>query len=57
MPEKKARPSGVMTTVSGLPFEKIVVAVAPFLIPLAAVLMLITYVPQISLFLRDLIMQ
>jgi tripartite ATP-independent transporter DctM subunit len=46
----------VMTTVSGLPFEKIVVAVAPFLIPLAAVLMLITYVPETVLFLPNLIM-
>ena len=46
----------VMTSVSGLPFEKVVVATAPFLIPLAAVLMLITYVPETVLFLPNLIM-
>ncbi len=46
----------IMTSVSGLPFDRIVVATLPFLIPLFAVLMLITYVPQTVLFLPNLIM-
>jgi TRAP-type C4-dicarboxylate transport system permease large subunit len=37
-------------------FEKVTVAVLPFLIPLILVLILITYVPALTLWLPDLIM-
>ena len=43
----------ILTSVSGVPFERIVIAVAPLLIPLFLVLMLITYIPEISLFLPE----
>jgi TRAP-type C4-dicarboxylate transport system permease large subunit len=46
----------ILSSVSGLPFERIVVAVAPLLIPLAVVLMLITYIPDLTLFLPNLLM-
>jgi tripartite ATP-independent transporter DctM subunit len=46
----------ILTSVSGVPFERIVIAVLPMLIPLATVLMLITYIPELVLFLPDLLM-
>jgi tripartite ATP-independent transporter DctM subunit len=46
----------ILTSVSGVPFERIVIAVAPLLIPLFLVLMLITYIPELVLFLPDLLM-
>lgn len=46
----------IMSSVAELPFERVVIAVAPLLIPLAVVLMLITYVPEFTLFLPNLIM-
>ena len=46
----------ILTSVSGVPFERIVVAVIPLLIPLFMVLMLITYIPQLVLFLPNLLM-
>lgn len=46
----------VITSVSGVPFERVVVAVLPFLIPLFTVLMIITFIPQTVLFLPDLLM-
>lgn len=46
----------IMTSVSELPFERVVMATLPFLIPLFAVLLMITYVPETVLFLPDLIM-
>ena len=46
----------IMTSVSGVPFERIVIAVLPFLIPLFTVLLMITFLPEIVLFLPDLIM-
>jgi len=36
----------VVTKVSGVPFERVCVAVIPFLIPLAVVLLIITFVPD-----------
>lgn len=39
----------VLSKVSGVPFERCVVATAPFLIPLFVVLMLLTFVPAISM--------
>lgn len=46
----------ILTSVSGVPFERIVIAVAPLLVPLFLVLMLITYIPELVLFLPNLIM-
>lgn len=41
----------VLAKVSGVPFERCVVATAPFLIPLVTVLLILTFVPQLSLWL------
>jgi tripartite ATP-independent transporter DctM subunit len=46
----------IMVEVGKVPFEKVTVAVLPFLIPLIAVLILITYIPPLTLWLPDLIM-
>jgi tripartite ATP-independent transporter DctM subunit len=46
----------IMVEVGKVPFEKVTVAVLPFLIPLILVLILITYVPALTLWLPDLIM-
>lgn len=45
----------VLSRVSGLPFERCVVATAPFLIPLVACLLLMTFVPAIAMWLPTLI--
>lgn len=45
----------VLARVSGVPFERCVAATAPFLIPLVAVLMLVTFVPSLSMWLPTLI--
>ncbi|WP_340119312.1 TRAP transporter large permease [Pelagibius sp. 7325] len=45
----------VLSRVSGVPFERCVTATAPFLIPLVAVLLLVTFIPQLSMFLPTLI--
>jgi len=45
----------VLSRVSGVPFERCVAATAPFLIPLVIVLLLVTFIPQLSLFLPTLI--
>ena len=45
----------VLSRVSGVPFERCVASTAPFLIPLVAVLMLVTFVPAVSMFLPNLI--
>lgn len=39
----------VLSKVSGVPFERCVVATAPFLIPLLAVLLILTFVPEVSM--------
>lgn len=44
----------VLSRVSGLPFERCVTATAPFLIPLVFVLVLITFIPQLTLWLPTL---
>ncbi len=46
----------IMVEVSKVPFEKVTMAVLPFLIPLISVLILITYVPALTLWLPNLIM-
>ncbi len=46
----------IMVEVGKVPFEKVTMAVLPFLIPLILVLILITYVPPLTLWLPDLIM-
>lgn len=46
----------IMTEVSGAPFERVTRAVIPFLIPLAIVLVVLTYIPEITLWLPDLLM-
>jgi tripartite ATP-independent transporter DctM subunit len=46
----------IMVEVGKVSFEKVTVAVLPFLIPLILVLILITYVPPLTLWLPDLIM-
>ncbi|MBJ3763800.1 TRAP transporter large permease [Maribius pontilimi] len=45
----------VLSRVSGVPFERCVVATAPFLIPLVACLLLMTFVPAIAMWLPTLI--
>ncbi len=45
----------VLAKVSDTPFERCVMATAPFLIPLVAVLMLLTFIPAISMWLPTLI--
>jgi tripartite ATP-independent transporter DctM subunit len=45
----------VLSRVSGVPFERCVTATAPFLIPLVIVLLLVTFIPQLSMFLPTLI--
>ncbi len=45
----------VLSRVSKVPFERCVVATAPFLIPLLTVLFLVTFVPAVSLWLPTLI--
>jgi len=46
----------IMVEVGNVSFEKVTIAVLPFLIPLIAVLILITYVPPLTLWLPDLVM-
>lgn len=46
----------IMTQVADVTFEEVTKAVLPFLIPLIIVLFLITYVPQATLFLPNLLM-
>jgi tripartite ATP-independent transporter DctM subunit len=46
----------IMVEVGKVSFEKVTVAVLPFLIPLILVLILITYIPALTLWLPDLIM-
>ena len=45
----------VLSRVAGIPFERCVAATAPFLVPLVAVLLLVTFVPAFSLWLPTLI--
>ena len=45
----------VLSRVSGVPFERCVVATSPFLIPLVACLLLMTFVPAIAMWLPTLI--
>jgi tripartite ATP-independent transporter DctM subunit len=45
----------VLSKVSGVPFERCVRATMPFLVPLVAVLLLLTFVPQLTLFLPELL--
>ena len=46
----------ILSGVAKIKFEEIVKALWPFLIPLIIVLLLITYFPQLTLFLPDLLM-
>jgi len=46
----------IMVEVGKVPFEKVTIAVLPFLIPLLVVLLLITYVPQLTLWLPNLVL-
>ncbi len=43
--------------VAGISFERIAKAAFPFLLPLIIVLLLVTYIPQISLFLADIVLK
>ncbi len=45
----------VLSRVSGVPFERCVSSTLPFLIPLVAVLLLVTFLPQLSLWLPTMI--
>jgi tripartite ATP-independent transporter DctM subunit len=45
----------VLAKVSDIPFERCVIATAPFLIPLVVVLLLLTFIPAISMWLPTLI--
>jgi TRAP-type C4-dicarboxylate transport system permease large subunit len=44
-----------LSKVSGVPFERCVKATMPFLVPLVVVLLLLTFFPQLSLFLPELL--
>ena len=46
----------IMVEVANVTFEDVVVAVMPFLIPLIAVLLLITFIPEVTTFMPDLLM-
>ena len=46
----------IMVGITGKSFEELTLAVLPFLIPLSIVLVLITYIPQLTLWLPNLIM-
>jgi len=41
----------VLTEITGLPFEKVALAVVPFLLPIFAVILLMVFFPQIATFL------
>lgn len=41
----------VLSKVSDVPFERCVIATAPFIVPLVAVLVLLTFIPQLSMWL------
>jgi tripartite ATP-independent transporter DctM subunit len=45
----------IVREITGVPFAKVVKATVPFLIPLLLTLFLVTYVPQMVLFLPDLV--
>lgn len=45
----------VLSRVSGVPFEKCVKATLPFMVPLVLVLLLLTFVPSLTLFLPNLL--
>ncbi len=46
----------IMVEVGKVPFEKVTMAVIPFLIPLIAVLILLTYIPGLTVWLPDLVL-
>ena len=46
----------IMVEVGKVPFERVAVAVLPFLIPLMVVLLMITYMPSLTLWLPDLVL-
>ncbi len=46
----------IMVEVGKVPFEKVTMAVLPFLVPLMIVLILITYFPQLTLWFPDLVL-
>jgi tripartite ATP-independent transporter DctM subunit len=46
----------IMVEISGVPFEKVTMAVLPLLIPLIIVLVMITYIPPLTLWLPNLVM-
>ncbi len=45
----------VLSKVARIPFERCVTATAPFLVPLIAVLVLLTFVPELSMWLPALL--
>jgi tripartite ATP-independent transporter DctM subunit len=45
----------VLSSISGLSFERCVTATAPFLVPLIVVLLLVAYIPELSLWLPNLV--
>lgn len=45
-----------MSAVSGLPFERVVKAIVPTLVPLVIALLLITYIPGLVTWLPDFLM-
>lgn len=46
----------IMVEVGKVPFEKVAMAVMPFMIPLMVTLVIITYVPELTLWLPDLVL-
>ncbi len=45
----------VLSSISNLSFERCVAATAPFLVPLIAVLLIVTFVPEVVMWLPNLI--
>ena len=43
----------VLTELTGMPFEKVVVAILPFLVPILLTLLLLVFVPSLVTFLPD----
>jgi TRAP-type C4-dicarboxylate transport system permease large subunit len=46
----------IVAEVGKVPFEKVAVAILPFLIPLIVALLMITFVPELVLFLPNLVL-
>lgn len=46
----------IVSEVGKVPFERLSIAVIPFLVPLIVVLLMLTYIPELTLWLPDLVL-